>query len=119
MILLNTQTINELFELFSGVDDATEYAYIVESAINDVTQMLISSSESTDDRLNYVCGSLANLKYQQFMASRDRLNYTYAGTVSQKHDGKDQLADAYSMFYSYLATVKDIIKDDNFYFQSI
>lgn len=116
---MNTQTINELFKLFSGIDDVTEYTQIVQSAINDVTQMLVDSSKSTDERLNYVCGSLANLKYQQFMSSRDRLNYTYAGTVSQKHDGKDQLTDAYNMFYSYLNTIKDIIKDDNFYFESV
>lgn len=116
---MNTQTINELFKLYSGVSDVSEYTQVVQSAISDVTNMLISSSHSTDERLNYVCGSLANLKYQQFMASRDRLNYTYAGTASQKHDGKDQLTDAYNMFYSYLATVKDIIKDDNFYFESV
>lgn len=105
--------------MFSGINSVTEYSKIVQSAINDVTQMLIDSSNSTDDRLNYVCGALANLKYQQFMSSRDRLNYTYAGTVSQKHDGKDQLSDAYNMFYSYLSTVKDIIKDENFLFKSI
>lgn len=116
---MNTQTINELFKLYSGVSDVSEYTQVVQSAISDVTNMLISSSHSTDERLNYVCGSLTNLKYQQFMASRDRLNYTYAGTVSQKHDGKDQLTDAYNMFYSYLATVKDIIKDDNFYFEGV
>jgi hypothetical protein len=53
------------------------------------------------------------------MSSRDRLNYTYAGSVSQKHDGKQQLTDAYNMFYSYLSTVKDIIKDDEFYFKGV
>lgn len=116
---MNTTTINELFKLFSGISDISEYTKIIDSAINEVTQMLIDTSNSTDERLNYVCGSLANLRYQQFIASRDRLNYTYAGTVAQKHDGKDQLTDAYNMFYSYLATVKDIIKDDNFYFKSV
>lgn len=116
---MNNDTINNLFKLFSGVSDVTEYSYIIQSAINDVTQMLIDSSKSNDERLNYVCGSLANLKYQQFMASRDRLNYTYAGTVSQKHDGKDQLADAYNMFYGYLTTVKDIVFDERFYFKNV
>jgi hypothetical protein len=53
------------------------------------------------------------------MSSRDRLNYTYAGAVSQKHDGTQQLVDAYDMFYSYLSTVKDIIKDDEFYFKGV
>ena len=116
---MNNDTINELFKLFSGVSSTTEYDKIVQSAIDEVTKMLIDSSNTTDERLNYVCGALANLRYQQFIASRDRLNYTYAGTVAQKHDGKDQLTDAYNMFYSYLATVKDIIQDDRFYFKSV
>jgi hypothetical protein len=53
------------------------------------------------------------------MASRDRLTYTYAGTVSQKHDGVDQLKDAEKMFYHYLESVSDIIKDKHFFFKGI
>jgi hypothetical protein len=116
---LNLDTINDLFKLFSDVKNVSIYSAIVQSAMDDITKLLKDSSSSTDERLNYVCASLANLKYQQFMSSRDRLNYTYAGAVSQKHDGKDQLADAYNMFYSYLATVKDIIKDEGFCFKSV
>jgi hypothetical protein len=101
------------------VEDITAYANLIQCAIDEITQRLTDSSHSTDSRLNYVCASLANLRYQQFMSSRDRLNYTYAGAVSQKHDGTQQLVDAYDMFYSYLSTVKDIIKDDEFYFKGV
>lgn len=116
---MNTTTIDALFKLFSGVGDTSDYSTLVSSAVDDVTQMLSDPSYSTDGRLNYVCAALANLKYQRFMASRDRLNYTYAGTVAQKHDGRDQLYDAYEMFYSYLATVKDLVKDGGFYFKCV
>lgn len=116
---MNLDTINALFRLFSGVTNVEEHAQTVQSAMDEVTQKLVDSSNTTDERLNYVCASLANLRYQQYMASRDRLNYTYAGTVAQKHDGKDQLSDAYTLYYSYLATVKDLIKDEEFFFKSI
>ena len=53
------------------------------------------------------------------MSSRDRLNYTYAGTVSQQHDGKQQLEDAYGLFYSYLFGVKDLVKDAEFFFSTV
>lgn len=105
--------------MFSGVKNPDDYDDLLQSAMLDITNMLVDTSYSTDSRLNFVCGSLANWKYQQFMASRDRLNYTYAGTVSQKHDGKDQLKDAEDMFYHYLATIKDIIKDEKFYFKNV
>lgn len=112
-------TIKNLFKMFSNVSEPDDYLELVQSAISDITNMLQDTSNTTDTRLNYVCGALANWKYQQFMASRDKLNYTYAGTVSQKHDGKDQLKDAENMFYHYLATIKDIIKDENFYFENV
>lgn len=105
--------------MFSGVTDTDDYQELLQSAMNDITNMLVDTSNSSDARLNFVCGALANWRYQQFMSSRDRLNYTYAGTVSQKHDGKDQLKDAESMFYHYLETIKDIIKDDKFYFENV
>jgi hypothetical protein len=105
--------------MFSGVKDVSEYQELVQSAMSDVKSMLVSESNSDDVRLNFVCGSLANWKYQQFMASRDRLTYTYAGTVSQKHDGVDQLKDAEKMFYHYLESVSDIIKDKHFFFKGI
>lgn len=119
MISLNLDTIKTIFKMFSGVEDPDEYQDLIQSAMNDMASMLSDPLYYTDSRLSFVCASLANWKYQQFMASRDRLNYTYAGTVSQRHDGKDQLQDAENMFYHYLATVKDIITDGGFYFKNV
>ena len=105
--------------MFSGLSNIDDYSTLINSATNDISNMLLDTSYSTDDRLNYICGALAFWRYQQFISSRDKLNYTYAGTVSQKHDGKDQLKDAENMFYHYLATAKDILKDESFYFENV
>ncbi len=116
---MNVDTITRIFKIFSDCDTSIDYSDIIQSAIDDITAILLDSSYSTDNRLNAVCGSLANLRYQQFMSSRDRLNYTYAGTVSQQHDGKQQLEDAYGLFYSYLFGVKDLVKDAEFFFSTV
>lgn len=116
---MEVNAVSTLFNMFSGISSVDDYTELIQSSMDDIYNILVDKSNSSDSRLNFVCGSLANWRYQQFISSRDKLNYTYVGSVSQKHDGKDQLKDAENMFYHYLATVKDIIKDDNFYFSNV
>lgn len=116
---MNINSIISLFTLFSGEPEAKSYIPLINSAITEVKNRLKADVNLEDERLSFLCAAIANLRYTQILAARDRLRYTFAGTVAQMSNGAQQLDFANSLVREYWASIKDLINDTDFTFLNV
>ncbi|MDR0919304.1 MAG: hypothetical protein LBM93_08685 [Oscillospiraceae bacterium] len=111
--------ITPLFILFSGQNDVEIYTPIIQNAIREVQSMLKVGTNQTDERLPFVAASVANYRYTQITAARDKIAYTPAGKIDETHNGIQQFDFAKSLMEQYMCSIKDLLKDDCFSFTGI
>lgn len=116
---MNVNSIISLFTLFSGETDVKPYLPLINSAMTEVKNRLKSDADLSDERLSFLCVAIANLRYTQILAARDKLRYTFAGTVAQMNNGAQQLDFANSLVREYWASIKDLVNDTDFTFLNV
>ncbi len=110
----------QLFQLFLG-DGVSPEAYqpILDAAILEVRQLLISDADAEDARLCYLEAALAFLRYTEITAARDRVACTLAGTVAQNTDSSQKMALAKELVYAYRGLCCSLLTDDIYLFSAI
>lgn len=112
---MNIYSISSLFTLFSGETDVKLYMPIISSAIIEVKSKLKPDTDLSDERLSYLCAAIANMRYTQILAARDRVRYPVAKTSSDS----SQLDFANSLVREYWASINDLVADADFSFYAI
>lgn len=113
---MNIEKISGLFTLFSGETDVKKYMPIINSSICDVLPKLKKSADLNDERLAFLCAAIANLRYMQIIAQKDKLTYTYAGTVSKTDNGELKSRLARNLVRDYWLNISDLVDDCDFVF---
>ena len=108
-----------LFTLFSGENNVEKYMPLISLSIHEVESGLKEDADTTDERLVFLCASIANFHYTQITAARDRTAFTQAGTAAKIHNGQQQYDFAYSLMRAYRASVKDLMRDEAFAFLNV
>lgn len=116
---MNLNSIISLFTLFSGETNAKAYIPLINSAITEVKSRLKAGVNLEDERLSFLCAAIANLRYTQILSARDKLRYTFAGTVAQMSNGTQQLDFANSLVREYWASVTELTNDTDFTFVNV
>lgn len=113
---MNVEKICSLFTLFSGETDVTKYMSFINSAMYDVLPRLKKDADLCDERLSFLCAAIANLRYMQIMGLRDRLTYTYAGSVAQNDNSEKKSKLAENLVREYWLSISDLTDDSSFIF---
>jgi enolase len=117
---MNIHSIKSLFTLFSGEADNDTYLPLINSAMSEVKEKIKAGSNLEDERLSFLCAAIANLRYTQILAARDKLRYTFAGSVAQVASGSEQqLKFAENLVKEYWICIKDMVDDSDFTFASV
>ncbi|MDR0983591.1 MAG: hypothetical protein LBL93_01085 [Ruminococcus sp.] len=116
---MNISKVNSIFTLFSGETDVNSYQIIIQNAIDDITRRLKSDECLNDERVPFLCASLANLRYKKFTADNDKFMYTFAGKANREPGNSKYYDFAESLFKEYVAAASDILIDTDFCFTQI
>lgn len=114
---MNTETIKQIFTMLSG-EPADGLSPLFQISAYQVGKMLRADADQTDIRVNYLCAAMANYRFQQMKASRDRTEVTYAGKML---DGGRNRALEYAerLLRDYIQLSEDILQTTTFVFMSI
>lgn len=113
---MNIEKITGLFTLFSGETDVKKYMPLINFAVCDVLPKLRKEADLTDDRLAFLCAAIANLRYMQILAQKDKLTYTYAGTVASHDNSEQKFQLARNLVHDYWLNIPDLLADNDFIF---
>jgi hypothetical protein len=116
---LNLQTVKSLFNLFSGRSDSSSFQGIIELSVAETQKMLIDESYIDDARLNYLAAAIANFRFQQIDAARNKSESVYAGKLLTSKKDSGTLGYAEKLMNSYMILCRDIIKPQTFIFMSV
>ncbi len=114
--MISTNDVTSAFSVLSGESDTTLYLPLILGAVNEVEAKLKSNCDKTQQRVINLCAALANLRYIQSTAARDKLTHSYAGKITQSRNASEKLQLALSMFCGMLKNCEDILDDKTFYF---
>ncbi len=114
--MISTDDVKTAFTVLSGESNTTLYLPLILGAINEVDSKLKSDIDKTQQRVTNLCAALANLRYVQSTAARDKLVHSYAGKISRTQNASQKLELALSMFCGILKNCEDLLCDRNFYF---
>lgn len=116
---MTADTVNSLFTLFSAETDTEKYAPLISSAMAEVEKMLKPDADSTDIRLDYLCASLAAVRYAQITAVKSMVSCTYGGTASREGNAQLEYNFARALFEEYRKYAADLLCDNGFMFSGI
>lgn len=116
---MEPERVKSLFTLFSGEEDVTTYAPIIDAAIVEVAQSLREDASSTDVRLGYLAAAIANLRYTEIYGAREKALATFAGTIARQSDASQQLRFAKQLVYSYQGLCESLVEGSGFLFCGI
>lgn len=116
--MISTNDVKTAFSVISGTSDTTIYLPLILGAVNEVEAKLKTDCDRTQQRVINLCAALANLRYVQSTAARDKLTHSYAGKITQTRNASEKLELALSMFCGMLKNCEDILDDKTFYFMS-
>ncbi len=116
---MNIEKICSLFTLFSGETDVKKYMPFINSAVSDILPKLKKSADLSDERLAFLCASVANLRYIQVLGLKDKLSYTYAGTVAKDDNSEKKSKLAENLVREYWLSISDLTDDCNFIFTKV
>ncbi|MBQ7131295.1 MAG: hypothetical protein IJO29_01875 [Oscillospiraceae bacterium] len=116
--MISTDNVKAAFSVLSNESNTTLYLPLILGAINEVDSKLKADCDKTQQRVINLCAALANLRYIQSTAARDKLTHSYAGKITQTRNASEKLELALSMFCGMLKNCEDILEDRNFYFMS-
>lgn len=115
---MENEKIKTLFVLFAH----EEYSEIMDEFLNlakkETLDILRPEADSTDSRLNFLCASIANYRYQQALSVCDRSEYTYAGKMINP-SAETVINFAENLVRDYYQLCRDLIKPQNFVFMGI
>jgi hypothetical protein len=111
---MTVNDVTPLFILFSGQNDQSIYEPIIEGAIKELQNMLLDDIDTEDELLNFTAAAIANFRYSQIFAARDKISYTPAGTVAQNNNGNQKFDFAKSLMLEYLNSISKYLKDNFF-----
>jgi hypothetical protein len=113
-----TSQVTQLFVLFSGETDTETYAPVITNAISELENMLKDTADTEDSRLPFVAAAIANYRFNQITAAKDRIVYTPAGKIASTHNGEQQYSFAKSLMLEYINSISELLKDDSFLFRT-
>lgn len=113
---MNIENVKSLFVLFASESDTEKYLPLIQSAISEVTFSLRSDSDPSDIRLEYLAAAIANLRYTQILAAKDKVIHNKNGDLATNHNGSQQLEFAYALVREYKVLVYNLLDDSNFAF---
>lgn len=114
--MISTDNVKTAFTVLSGESDTSLYLPLILGAVNEVEAKLKEDADVTQQRVINLCAALANLRYIQATASRDKLTHSYAGKITQTRNASQKLELALSMFCTMMKNCEDILADRDFYF---
>ena len=113
---MDMETIGSLFRLFSGETDVTMHLPLLYEAAGTVHARLRKGADAHDIRLAYLAAAIANMRYAQIYAAREKPTATYAGTIATKADGAEVLRFTASLASAYVAVCAPLLEDEGFGF---
>lgn len=116
---MTAETVNSLFTLFAAEADTESYAPLITSAMAEVEKMLKPDADSTDVRLDYLCASLAAVRYAQITAVKNMVSCTYGGAASMEGNAQLEYDFARALFEEYRKYAADLLLDSSFVFYGI
>ncbi|GHU52544.1 hypothetical protein FACS1894132_02450 [Clostridia bacterium] len=116
---MTVSQVEPLFILFSGTNDAIVYTPIIGNAIRELSEMLKEDADLEDERLPFVIAAIANFRYTQIVAAKDKIAFTPAGKINETHNGGQQFHFAKSLLDEYMKSIRSLLKDDLFSFVGI
>ena len=114
---MNTQTVTNLFELFTGTHNGIEYYQLIRLAMYETEKMLLPDADRTDIRLDFLSAAIAFYRLQQILAAREIAECTYAGKVLKE---SQNTAYDYSkrLLRDYFQLCSDLLYSQGFIFSS-
>ena len=113
---MNTETVLSLFKLFSNVKNPADYSAVTELAVGEVTRMLRTGADVTDERLCYLAAALASKRTAEILSAQERIGLSQNGAVSMSADCSQRLKNAQELFLQMKAVCAHLICDDGFVF---
>lgn len=114
--MVNLHIVGSLFTLFSGEEDVKRYMPLLSSAMEEINARLRIDVNTADMRLYYLAAAVANLRYTQITAARDKALATYAGTIARQSDASQQLRFAENLVSTYEGLCSELLKDKKQFF---
>lgn len=116
---MDVSSVSSAFLMFTGLEDEKPYLPLILTSVSEIENILRDGADKSDMRLIVLTASLANLRYTEMTASRERFKYTANGAVASAHDDSAQVNSARSMFQCFLTSSKDLVKDERFFFSGV
>lgn len=113
---MNVESVKTLFSLFSGEENADEFIPLITLAVCETEKMLVSDEAAGDIRIEFLCAALANYRYVQIKASRDRTQETCGGRLVTSRKDSGTLKYAQRLLADYMSMCRELIKNDTFVF---
>lgn len=113
---MDIENVKSLFVLFSSQSDTETYLPLINSAISEVTYSLRDDADPSDTRLEYFAAAIANLRYTQILAAKDKIIHTKNGDLAANGNGSQQLEFAYALVREYRVLVYTLLNDGDFAF---
>ena len=116
---MDMETIGSLFRLFSGETDVALHLPLLYTAVGEVRARLREDADEKDIRLAYLAAAIANVRYAQIYAAREKVTATYAGTIATMSDGDQVLRFAESLVSAYCGLCAELLTDKGFDFFTV
>ena len=116
---MELETVKTLFSMYSGVEETLPYLPLILMSASELEPQLRSGADKTDCRLAALCAALANVRYVEATAARDRLSHTHAGAVAKNPESAQKLDLALRLYTQLRESCADLLTDSGFSFAAV
>jgi hypothetical protein len=113
---MDINSVKSLFTMISGEEDYEIYLPIIILSMSETERMLKAGADISDIRLDFLSAAIANFRYVQLKASRDRTQAVMLGNAITSENESGTLRYAEKLMYSYMGMCSELINCDGFVF---
>lgn len=110
---MDIERIKSIFSLFTGQDDYERYLPIINFATVQVKNMLNSTADIYDIRLDMLAAAVANYRYVQIVASRMENISAYNGKMLVPDSNSNAVKYAERIVRDYMDICADMLKEQS------
>jgi len=113
---MDINSVKSLFTMISGEEDYEIYLPIIILSMSETERMLKAGADKNDIRLDFLSAAIANFRYVQLKASRDRTQAVMLGNALTSENESGTLRYAEKLMYRYMGMCSELIDCDGFVF---